>query len=45
MAPTPRRAPAKAARSAIAQLSWRSPRPAPIVLVSGPEDVCAPTVR
>jgi DNA polymerase-3 subunit delta len=41
MAPTPRRAPAKAARSAIPQLSWRSPQPAPIVLVSGPEDVCA----
>jgi DNA polymerase-3 subunit delta len=41
MAPTARRAPAKAARSAIPQLSWRSPQPAPIVLVSGPEDVCA----
>lgn len=41
MAPTPRRAPAKAARSAIPQLSWRSPQPAPVVLVSGPEDVCA----
>ncbi|KRB37722.1 DNA polymerase III subunit delta [Microbacterium sp. Root180] len=41
MPPTARRAPAKAARSAILQLSWRSPQPAPIVLVSGPEDVCA----
>ncbi len=27
--------------SAIPQISWRSPQPAPIVLVSGPEDVCA----
>src|SRR5690606_10334831 len=25
----------------IPQLSWREPRPAPIVLVSGPEEVCA----
>nr|BFF11237.1 hypothetical protein GCM10025699_25400 [Microbacterium flavescens] len=33
--------PSKAARSAIPQLSWRSPQPAPIVLVSGAEDVCA----
>ncbi|MFE7844983.1 DNA polymerase III subunit delta [Microbacterium sp. NPDC057407] len=41
MAPTARRAPSKAARSAIPQLSWRTPQPAPIVLVSGPEDVCA----
>ncbi|WP_169582430.1 MULTISPECIES: DNA polymerase III subunit delta [Microbacterium] len=41
MAPTARRAPAKAARSTIPQLSWRSPQPAPIVLVSGPEEVCA----
>ncbi len=41
MSPTARRAPAKAVRSAIPQLSWRSPQPAPIVLVSGPEDVCA----
>ncbi|WP_243074920.1 DNA polymerase III subunit delta [Microbacterium sp. SS28] len=41
MAPTPRRtAPAKS-RSAIPQLSWRDPQPAPIVLVSGPEEVCA----
>jgi DNA polymerase III subunit delta len=41
-----RRAPARgggasAARSVIPQLSWRAPEPAPIVLVSGPEDVCA----
>lgn len=28
-------------RSAIPQVSWRSPQPAPIVLVSGPEEVCA----
>ncbi|MCK9914672.1 MULTISPECIES: DNA polymerase III subunit delta [Microbacterium] len=34
----PRR-PARA--SAIPQLSWRTPQPAPIVLVSGPEEVCA----
>ncbi|MGF3055115.1 DNA polymerase III subunit delta [Microbacterium sp. YY-01] len=27
--------------SVIAQVSWREPRPAPIVLVSGPEEVCA----
>ncbi|KDA06239.1 DNA polymerase III subunit delta [Microbacterium sp. CH12i] len=25
----------------VAQVSWRDPRPAPIVLVSGPEEVCA----
>lgn len=30
-----------APRSAIPQLSWRDPRPAPVVLVSGPEEVCA----
>jgi DNA polymerase-3 subunit delta len=36
-----RRAPAAKTRSAIPQLSWRSPQPAPIVLVSGPEEVCA----
>ncbi|NLP85537.1 DNA polymerase III subunit delta [Microbacterium sp. CFH 90308] len=41
MPPAPRRTPAKTARSAIPQLSWRAPQPAPIVLVSGPEDVCA----
>lgn len=34
------RRPARAA-SAIPQLSWRSPQPAPLVLVSGPEEVCA----
>lgn len=28
-------------RTAIPQLDWRAPQPAPIVLVSGPEDVCA----
>ena len=36
--PAPRR---PAARSAIPQLSWRAPQPAPVVLVSGPEEVCA----
>lgn len=36
-----RRAPAAKSRSAIPQLSWRAPQPAPIVLVSGPEEVCA----
>ncbi|MDF2555629.1 MAG: hypothetical protein K0R60_1524, partial [Microbacterium sp.] len=36
----PARRPA-APRSAIPQVSWREPRPAPIVLVSGPEEVCA----
>ena len=41
MSPAPRRASAKTPRSAIPQLSWRAPQPAPIVLVSGPEDVCA----
>ena len=41
MASPARRAPSKAARSAIPQLSWREPQPAPIVLVSGPEEVCA----
>ena len=30
-----------ATKSAIPQLSWRSPQPAPVVLVSGPEEVCA----
>ena len=41
MATTARRAPAGKARAAIPQLSWRDPQPAPIVLVSGPEEVCA----
>lgn len=40
MSPAPRRAPTRAA-SAIPQISWRQPQPAPIVLVSGPEEVCA----
>lgn len=35
-----RRAPAKST-ARIPQLSWRSPEPAPVVLVSGPEEVCA----
>ncbi|MCD2499240.1 DNA polymerase III subunit delta [Microbacterium nymphoidis] len=41
MAPTARRAPAKKASSVIPQVSWRDPQPAPVVLVSGPEEVCA----
>ena len=41
MATTARRAPAGRARSTIPQVSWRAPQPAPIVLVSGPEEVCA----
>lgn len=28
-------------KAAIPQVSWREPRPAPVVLVSGPEEVCA----
>jgi DNA polymerase III subunit delta len=40
MATSARRTPAKA-RTAIPQLSWRAPQPAPIVLISGPEEVCA----
>ncbi|WP_314854610.1 DNA polymerase III subunit delta [uncultured Microbacterium sp.] len=44
MTPAPRRAPARSggkSASAIPQVSWRAPQPAPIVLVSGPEEVCA----
>jgi DNA polymerase-3 subunit delta len=42
MVTKPRRTPARsAARSSIPQLSWRRPEPAPLVLVSGPEEVCA----
>jgi DNA polymerase III subunit delta len=41
MPPSARRTPSAKARSAIPQLSWRAPQPAPIVLVSGPEEVCA----
>ncbi|MGV9193135.1 DNA polymerase III subunit delta [Microbacterium sp. MC2] len=40
MTPAPRR-PAARSAAAIPQLSWRAPQPAPIVLVSGPEEVCA----
>jgi len=40
MATTSRR-PASRSASAIPQLSWRAPQPAPVVLVSGPEEVCA----
>lgn len=48
MSPAPRRsAPAKgragagAVKSKIPQIAWREPQPAPIVLVSGPEEICA----
>ncbi|WP_442575767.1 DNA polymerase III subunit delta [Microbacterium sp. F51-2R] len=41
MATTSRRAAPAKSRSAIPQLPWRNPQPAPIVLVSGPEEVCA----
>lgn len=45
MPPAARRPAARGAgarsASAIPQISWRAPQPAPIVLVSGPEDVCA----
>jgi len=37
----PARRPPARAKSAIPQLDWRTPQPAPIVLVSGPEEVCA----
>ncbi|MCT9000921.1 DNA polymerase III subunit delta [Microbacterium memoriense] len=40
MPPAPRR-PTGRSSSAIPQVSWRAPQPAPIVLVSGPEEVCA----
>ena len=36
---TPSRGGAKATK--ITQVSWREPRPAPLVLVFGPEEVCA----
>lgn len=36
---TPNRGATKAAK--IPQVSWRDPRPAPVVLVFGPEEVCA----
>ncbi|WP_396668275.1 DNA polymerase III subunit delta [Microbacterium sp. R86528] len=36
-----RRPATRPARSSIPQVSWRDPRPAAIVLVAGPEDVCA----
>ncbi|MFI8632100.1 DNA polymerase III subunit delta [Microbacterium sp. NPDC077663] len=39
--PSPRRPAAKTTRSAIPQISWRAPQPAPVVLVSGPEEICA----
>lgn len=37
----PRRSGSSAKPSVIPQLEWRDPRPAPIVLVAGPEEVCA----
>ncbi|MBU4465731.1 MAG: DNA polymerase III subunit delta [Actinobacteria bacterium] len=40
MCAAPRR-PAPARKAAIPQVSWRNPQPAPIVLISGPEEVCA----
>ncbi|MET2012547.1 DNA polymerase III subunit delta [Microbacterium chocolatum] len=39
--PAPRRPAARGPKSAIPQVSWRRPQPAPVVLVSGPEEVCA----
>lgn len=44
MTPAPRRGTSRGASrtaSVIPQISWRAPQPAPIVLVSGPEEVCA----
>lgn len=35
------RRPAARSATAIPQISWRAPQPAPVVLVSGPEEVCA----
>ncbi|MEV8272640.1 DNA polymerase III subunit delta [Microbacterium sp. NPDC077184] len=39
--PAARRPAARGPKSAIPQVSWRRPQPAPLVLVSGPEEVCA----
>jgi DNA polymerase III subunit delta len=41
MPPAARRSSPARTRSAIPQVSWRAPQPAPIVLVSGPEEICA----
>ncbi|HEX5857159.1 MAG TPA: DNA polymerase III subunit delta [Microbacterium sp.] len=41
MATSARRPPARGKAPAIPQVSWRAPQPASIVLVSGPEEVCA----
>jgi DNA polymerase-3 subunit delta len=41
MPSAPRRSAAAKPRSVIPQVSWRDPQPAPVVLVSGPEEVCA----
>lgn len=45
MSPAPRRPSGRSSSgrstSSIPQISWRAPQPAPIVLVSGPEEVCA----
>ena len=44
MTPAPRRPAARSGAktaSKIPQISWRAPQPAPVVLVSGPEEICA----
>lgn len=41
MSSAPRRSASAKQRSTIPQVSWRDPQPAPVVLVSGPEEVCA----
>ncbi|MBA8816008.1 DNA polymerase-3 subunit delta [Microbacterium halimionae] len=41
MPPAARRAAPRRTASAIKQMAWRDPQPAPIVLISGPEEVCA----
>ena len=41
MATSARRAAPSRARTTIPQIPWRTPQPAPIVLVSGPEEICA----
>ena len=41
MAAPRRSTPARATKSAIPQVPWRQPRPAPVVLISGPEEICA----
>jgi DNA polymerase-3 subunit delta len=41
MATSARRTAPGRARTTIPQISWRAPQPAPVVLVSGPEEICA----